>query len=189
MQPIASIASRPTLIMSQPSASAFSAASGNPSRPAPMNTTSSARPARAKSGYTRDIASLNGSATWSLNVIGAAPVPPSPPSMVTKSGPPPVAAMRDASVSQKPRSPTADLTPTGSPVASATRSTNAISPSTSENAEWAAGLAQSRPIGTPRMRAMCSVTFAAGSSPPSPGLAPWDSLISIARTGASATRS
>ena len=50
MQPIASIASRPTLIMSQPSASASSAASGKPSRPAPMNTTSSAIPARANSG-------------------------------------------------------------------------------------------------------------------------------------------
>ena len=44
MQPTASIASRPTLIMSQPSASARSAASGKPSRPAPMKTTSSASP-------------------------------------------------------------------------------------------------------------------------------------------------
>ena len=64
--------------------------------------------------------------------------------------------MRSASVSQNPRSPTADLIPTGRPVASAIRSTNSISPSTSENAEWYDGLAQSRPAGTPRMRAISS---------------------------------
>ena len=40
MQPIDSIASRPTLTMSQPSANATSALSGRPSLPAPMNTTS-----------------------------------------------------------------------------------------------------------------------------------------------------
>ena len=91
-----------------------------------------------------------------------------------------------ANRSQKTPSPTADFTPTGRPVTSATRSTNSISPSTSANAECDDGLAQSRKAGTPRMRAISSVTFAAGSSPPSPGLAPWESLISIARTGASA---
>ena len=37
------------------------------------------------------------------------------------------------------------------------------------------------------MRAISGVTLAAGSSPPSPGLAPWDSLISNARTGPEAT--
>ncbi len=132
---------------------------------------------------------MNGNATWSLKASGAAPVPPSPPSIVTKSGPACRAAIREASRSQKPTSPTADFTPTGSPVASASRSTNSISPSTSENAVCAAGLAQSRPAGTPRMRAISSVTFGAGSSPPSPGLAPWESLTSIARTGASLTRS
>src|SRR4051812_11283484 len=47
--------------------------------------------------------------------------------MVMKSGPAPVAAMRAAGVSQNPRSPTADLTPTGRPVAPAIRSTNSIS--------------------------------------------------------------
>jgi hypothetical protein len=76
--------------------------------------------------------------------------------------------------------------PTGRPVAPASRSTNAMSPSTSAKAEWPAGEAQSRCAGTPRMRAISSVTFAAGSSPPSPGLAPCESLISSARTGTSA---
>jgi hypothetical protein len=48
-----------------------------------------------------------------------------------------------------------------------------------ENAECLAGETQSRPMGTSRMREISSVTFAAGSTPPWPGLAPCDSLISI----------
>ena len=47
MQPIDIIASRPTLTMSAPSAKATTAFSGTPSLPAPMNTTSSLRPAAA----------------------------------------------------------------------------------------------------------------------------------------------
>ena len=79
--------------------------------------------------------------------------------------------------------------PTGSPVASAMRSMNSMSSSTSPNAEWRAGLTQSSPSGTPRISAISGVTFAAGSMPPSPGLAPCESLISIARTGACSIRS
>jgi hypothetical protein len=48
MQPIASIASRATFTMSQPSANATTALSGSPSLPAPTKTTCSASPARAK---------------------------------------------------------------------------------------------------------------------------------------------
>jgi hypothetical protein len=48
---------------------------------------------------------------------------------------------------------------------------------------------QSTPSGTPRVAAISPDTFAAGSTPPSPGLAPWLDLISRARTGAPATRS
>ena len=42
-----------------------------------------------------------------------------------------------------------------------------------ENAEWADGEMQSQPIGTPRVAAISADTFAAGSTPPWPGLAPW----------------
>ena len=38
------------------------------------------------------------------------------------------------------------------------------------------------------MAATSGVTLAPGNMPPSPGLAPWLSLISMARTGASCTR-
>ena len=50
---------------------------------------------------------------------------------------------------------------------------------------WRAGEMQSSPTGTPRIAAISCVTFAPGSIPPSPGFAPCESLISIARTGAS----
>ena len=69
--------------MSQPSAKAKSAVSGRPSRPAPMKTTSSAIPARENVANTREKPSLNGIATWSEKVSGAAPVPPSAPSIAT----------------------------------------------------------------------------------------------------------
>ena len=50
------------------------------------------------------------------------------------------------------------------------------------NAEWRAGEMQSTPIGTPRASAISGVTLAPGSTPPWPGLAPCDSLISIILT-------
>ena len=48
-----------------------------------------------------------------------------------------------------------------------------------EKSEWLAGETQSTPIGTPRASDISGVIFAAGRTPPCPGLAPWLSLISI----------
>ena len=92
-------------------------------------------------------------------------------------------------MSQKVTLPTADLMPTGRPVRPAMVSTKSSMLSTSEKALCADGLRQSRPGWMPRAAAISGVTFAAGSTPPRPGLAPWLSLISIARTGCSAHRS
>src|SRR5262245_47285478 len=50
------------------------------------------------------------------------------------------------------------------------------------NAEWRAGEMQSTPIGTPRAFAISAVTLAPGNTPPWPGLAPCDSLISTILT-------
>ena len=47
---------------------------------------------------------------------------------------------------------------------------------------WRFGDSESCPSGMPRMRAISSVTLPAGSTPPLPGLAPCESLISKART-------
>ena len=41
------------------------------------------------------------------------------------------------------------------------------------------------PMGTPRVAAISALTFAPGSTPPRPGLAPCDSLIEIAFTAGS----
>ena len=119
-----------------------------------------------------------------MNTNGAAPVPPSPPSMVTKSTPRSEFAIAAMSSSQNVGSPTADLIPTGSPVSAASSSTQSSMLSMSWKAVWREGLTQSRPCGIPRISAISSVTFAPGSKPPRPGFAPWLSLISIARTGA-----
>ncbi len=116
-------------------------------------------------------------------------MPPSPPSTVTKSTPRSPRAISVASSSQKPISPTALLIPTGRPVASASSSTKSSIESTSWNAECREGEAQSSPTGIPRIPAISGVTLAPGSSPPSPGFAPCESLISIALTGAPATTS
>jgi hypothetical protein len=45
-------------------------------------------------------------------------------------------------------------------------------------AEWRAGEMQSTPIGTPRAAAISGDTLGPGNTPPCPGLAPCDSLIS-----------
>ena len=85
--------------------------------------------------------------------------------------------------------PTADLMPTGTPVSVATSSTKSSMESTSWKTWCRLGEAQSTPTGMPRVSAISGLTFAAGSIPPSPGLAPCESLISIAFTGAPATTS
>src|SRR6516225_5703550 len=50
------------------------------------------------------------------------------------------------------------------------------------NAGWRAGEMQSTPMGTPRAFAISAVTLAPGNTPPWPGLAPCDSLISTILT-------
>ncbi len=47
-----------------------------------------------------------------------------------------------------------------------------------ENAPWVAGEMQSSPMATPLILDISSETFAAGSTPPCPGLAPWLTLSS-----------
>ena len=50
------------------------------------------------------------------------------------------------------------------------------------NAVCAGGDTTVWPTGTPRVSAISGVTLGPGSTPPRPGLAPWDSLIEIALT-------
>ena len=93
--------------------------------------------------------------------------------------------MRSASSCQKLMSPTADLMPTGRPVSAASSSTQSSRLSVSANSAWRDGLMQSSPHRRRRGRRRSRPRpWPPGSSPPRPGLAPWLSLTSRARTGA-----
>jgi hypothetical protein len=78
--------------------------------------------------------------------------------------------------------PMAVLIPTGLPVTSRTRNTMSSNWSMLVISGWRLGESESSPSGMPRMRAISGVTLPPGSTPPLPGLAPCDSLISKART-------
>jgi hypothetical protein len=115
-----------------------------------------------------------------MNSSGAAPVPPSVPSTTTKSGQMPVSTIALQIARNSQGWPTQSLNPTGLPPQARRMSSIRRSISTGvENAECRDGEMQSSPIGTPWMAAISAVTFAAGKTPPWPGLAPWLSLISI----------
>ena len=76
--------------------------------------------------------------------------------------------------------PTHSLKPVGLPPdSSRSLAMNSINSTGVEKAEWRAGEIQSWPMGTPRVAAISALTFAAGNTPPWPGLAPWLSLTSI----------
>ena len=120
---------------------------------------------------------------WSENSKGAAPVPPSAPSMTMKSGRIPVCSMACTMPNHSQGWPMHSFMPTGLPCDKVRNScTKAINSSGVENRLWAAGETQSTPSGTPRAWAISGVTLGPGSTPPWPGLAPWLSLISTILT-------
>ena len=78
--------------------------------------------------------------------------------------------------------PTAVLTPTGRPVSSRIQAIFSSSSPMLAMSRWRFGLIESRPSGMPRICAISAVTFSPGSTPPLPGFAPCESLISNAFT-------
>ena len=163
---------RAMAIMSQPSANASRLGSGEPRRPLPVHTISSARPSSSKSRLTRRKPSLKGSdvvgederrcAGAALTAIDGdhvgCPQPryPHPPREVLPEG---LLAHRG-------------LDAHGEPGAVRDFSQRfLIRLSTSEKAVWAAGLMQSTPCGMPRTRDLRR-DLPAGSTPPRPGFAP-----------------
>jgi len=123
--------------------------------------------------------SCSGAPTWSVNSSGAAPVPPSAPSTTMKSGVMPVSSIALAMPNHSHGCPMHSLNPVGLPPESVRRrSTNRIISIGVENALWVAGEMQSTHGTTPRAAAISSVTLGPGSTPPWPGLAPCESLIS-----------
>ena len=184
MQPSANMKPRALLTKSAPQASAQAARAEVTSCPAAMILTLSLIPASIRASTTRGRASSIDSDMWSASACGAAPEPPSPPSTAMKSGASPTPRRATASVSRfmNCQPPMAVLIPTGLPVTSRTRNTMSSSWSMLVISGWRFGESESRPSGMPRIRAISGVTLPPGSTPPLPGLAPCESLISKART-------
>ena len=152
--------------------------------PEAMTRMRSRRPDSISASTTRGSASSIDRLMWSASACGAAPEPPSPPSMARKSGaysrPRRCTASHRSFMNRQP--PMAVFTPTGRPVRSRMQAILSSSSSTLAMSRCRFGLIESRPSGMPRICAISAVTFAAGSTPPLPGLAPCDSLISNAFT-------
>src|SRR5262245_12768723 len=107
-----------------------------------------------------------------MNSSGAAPVPPSVPSTTIKSGVRLVVSIALTKARNSQGCPTHNLKPTGlSPDRRLNSAMNSIIPIGVEKAECLTGETQSWPMGTSRMREISRVTFAAGNTPPWPGLA------------------
>ena len=114
------------------------------------------------------------------NSTGAAPVPPSPPSTVIKSGVIPVFSMALQISTNSSFFPTHSLNPTGfPPESSLSFRIKYIISSAFEKAECDGGDSTSVCGLIWRIAAISSVFFTAGSTPPCPGFAPCESLISI----------
>lgn len=105
---------------------------------------------------------------------------------MTKSGVTPVCSMALQMDRNSVRAPTHSFNPIGLPSARLRRvEMKCINSSGVRKAECAGGEMTVWPTGTPRVAAISGVTLAPGSTPPSPGLAPWESLIEIALTDGS----
>ena len=125
--------------------------------------------------------------TWSSNSWGAAPVPPSAPSTMMKSGVIPDCSIALQIDRNSVRAPIQSLNPTGFPPERLRSvATKSISSRGVLNAVCAGGDTTVWPTGTPRVSAISGVTLGPGSTPPRPGLAPWESLIEMALTDGSA---
>ncbi len=169
---------------SAPMQTAQATLAGFTSLPEAMTLTRSRRPCALSLSTTSGRLSRSGRPTSSISGIGAAPVPPSAPSTVMKSGADstPRRLISTHSSSSQPHAPMTLLKPTGLPVSSRIRAIIASRSSTELMSGWRFGLIESWPSRMPRMRAISALTLAPGRMPPLPGLAPCDSLISNMRT-------
>mmetsp|Transcript_14735 Transcript_14735/g.41489 ORF Transcript_14735/g.41489 Transcript_14735/m.41489 type:complete len:206 (-) Transcript_14735:1099-1716(-) len=180
MHPRANIMARAEFITSAPRDMVRT--SENPVRALPeaMMLTFSRIPAAVRMSWTKARPSLRGVPTRLLNSGGAAPVPPSPPSTVMKSGWTPSCSIACTRAANSSRRPTHSLKPTGFPPDSFLSLVMKLQrPRGPSNAEWVAGELHVCPTSMPLASAISAVTLAPGNIPPCAGFAPWESLISI----------
>mmetsp|Transcript_8919 Transcript_8919/g.30317 ORF Transcript_8919/g.30317 Transcript_8919/m.30317 type:complete len:259 (-) Transcript_8919:503-1279(-) len=183
MHPRANIMARALSTASAPRARVRTTPKPEKMRPDAKTRTCLRRPVPTRALCVSRRPSMRGMPMLLENSAGAAPVPPSPPSMVRKSGPVPVSSMAWQSARSSPGCPTQSLNPTGLPPESSrsfwakrTASFGLL------KAECRMGLLQSTPKGTPRASAISGVILPAGSMPPLAGLAPWESFTWIILT-------
>ena len=178
MQPVAIIIARADMVKSAPWMRRLTMSEPVATLPAAPIFTMWRRPVPTSALWTSMRPSVSGVPMWSEYSSGAAPVPPSEPSTMMKSG-----AMRSSHMalhmaSTSTREPTQNLMPIGLPPESSrslpmkyTISRGVV------KAEWDAGDRQSLSCGMSRASAISGVILEAGSMPPRPGLAPWDILM------------
>ena len=180
---------RAELHQSAPSASTRAMSKPVMIRPAAPSRIVSRSPAPTRQLWANTSPSRKGVPMWSTNSSGAAPVPPSVPSMTMKSGRMPVSSIALQMPMNSHGWPMQSLKPTGLPPdSSRSLATKCTISSGVENAECDAGETQSTPAGTPRASEISVVTFGAWHARRRRGwgLAPCDSLISIIFTCGSA---
>ena len=178
MQPVAIIMARADMVKSAPWISRLTMSEPETTLPAAPILIMWRRPAPTRALCTSIRPSVRGVPTWSEYSSGAAPVPPSEPSTMMKSGAIRSSHMALHMASTSVREPTQNLMPTGlPPESSRSWPMNRTISRGVRKAECEAGETQSSPTGTSRASAICGVTLAPGSTPPSPGLAPWESLM------------
>ena len=136
-----------------------------------------------KASTTKTKASRKGIPTELVYSKGAAPVPPSPPSTVIKSGVRPVSCITLQRLINSSFLPIQSLIPIGFPPDNSRKCvTNPIISWAVVKAEWTGGESTWVCGLTPRPSAISGVFLFAGNIPPWPGFAPCDNLISIILT-------
>ena len=183
IQPSDNMKLRAELTASAPKANARTIWNAENIFPDAIILTLSRTPIPSKALFTNIKASRIGVPTEFVISVGAAPVPPSPPSTVIKSGVIPVSTIALHIAKNSSFRPIQSLKPIGLPSDNSRSSfTNNNSSLGVEKALWDGGDITSAPIGTCLILDISSVTFAAGKIPPCPGFAPWDNFISIILT-------
>mmetsp|Transcript_21065 Transcript_21065/g.66166 ORF Transcript_21065/g.66166 Transcript_21065/m.66166 type:complete len:226 (-) Transcript_21065:975-1652(-) len=173
IHPRANMKARAALHVSAPSARHLMMSMPVSTRPVAMTLTRLRTPVPTRALCTRRRPSTRGMPMEFENSRGAAPVPPSAPSTVMKSGVMPVSTMAWVRASSSSGLPTHSLKPVGFPPESSRKCwMKCIISWGLEKAEWAGGLRQSASIRTPRASAIAGVILPLGRMPPCAGLAP-----------------
>jgi hypothetical protein len=115
MQPTANIIARALFVKSAPCTIRLTMSAPVAILPLAPTRTRSRRPQPTSALWTNSRPSVSGRPTWSSNSSGAAPVPPSAPSTMTKSGAVPSSSIALQTARNCTRDPTQSLKPTGLP--------------------------------------------------------------------------